>query len=134
MSEQLTGTPPSSSVGTKITVDTDDASLESVPQLDSVAIVPPNEIASDALGVIPELPANEKDVDPFETPKTSEVPATSQEESINGIRVGSDHDNHVMSWANMNSMGNRNAMCRLSQPHAVPEGSVWENMSLTKKT
>lgn len=91
--------------------------------------MPHHEIGSDALGTIPELPANEK--------KSCEtISSEAAESSQDGIRRGSllqrDPDDHVMSWANLNSMGNRNAKSRLSQPHVIPEGSVWENMSPTK--
>ncbi|KAL5381843.1 hypothetical protein PMIN02_010176 [Paraphaeosphaeria minitans] len=131
MSEHLTGT-PSSSAGTKnIAGNSSHTSSESVPQLDGIAIIPPNEIGSDALGTIPELPANEKD--PFETPRTSEVAEISQEGNVYGVRACSDPDNHVMSWANIHSMGNRSAMSRLSRPHTIPEGGVWENIIPTKK-
>ncbi|KAK7191697.1 hypothetical protein DPSP01_008076 [Paraphaeosphaeria sporulosa] len=130
MSEQLTGTPISSAGTKNIAGDSAHTSSESVPQLDGIAIIPPNEIGSDALGIIPELPANEKDSS--KTSRTSKVAEVPQAGNSNGGRVCRDPNNHVMSWANLNSMGNRNAMSRLSQPHAIPEGGVWENMSPTK--
>ncbi|KAF2442405.1 hypothetical protein P171DRAFT_523222 [Karstenula rhodostoma CBS 690.94] len=133
MSEQLTGATPISSARTKnIANDSAHTSSESIPQLDGIAIMPPNEIGSDALGTISELPADEKHIDPFETP-TSEVAEVPQEGNIDGGRACRDPNNHIMSWANLNSTGNRNAMSRLSQPHAIPEGGVWESMRPTNK-
>ena len=123
-----------SSANTKSgTTNTDDTSVDSVPQLDSIAVVPPIEAISDALGHIPELAANEKDLDPFTTPRSSQVAESSQEPYSNRHIVGRGADNHVMSWANFNSMGDRNALSRLSQPHAVPDGNVWGNMSPSKR-
>lgn len=107
-------------------------SSESVPQLDGIAIMPPNEIGSDALGNIPELPANEKHVDPFETP-ASEVVEASQEGNNNGGRTCCNPNKYAMSAATSNSIGNQNTMSRLSQPHAVPGGGAWEDISLNKK-
>lgn len=120
-----------SNIGDKTIDDTEDTSLSHIAQLDSVPIVPPNEMAADALGIIPELPINEKGVNPFETPKVPGMPEASPSREGGVDRIGSarDSNEHVLSWTDFNSMGNRSAEARLSQPHAAPEGGMWGNMS-----
>jgi hypothetical protein len=95
-----------------------------VQQLDSVAVVPTNEANVDALGNIPELPADERNHD-------APQPGS---DNLQSKRISRDSDNHVMSWAQFNSMGVRSSASRLSQPHASPDvaNAVWGNMSPEK--
>jgi hypothetical protein len=99
-----------------------------VQQLDSVVVVPTNEADVDALGNVPELPATERNGDASSTPHPSTMPAS---EDVRNKRMGRDSDNHVMSWAQFNSTGVRNAASKLSQPHASQDviNAVWGNMS-----
>lgn len=130
MSEHLTGATTTSINGrTTVATDSATASANSIPQLDSHVLVPPSEAISDALGNIPELPADEQEVDPSTTPRSSQMIEVPRQQRTPRNR---DPDNHVMSWSNFTSMGSRNAMSRLSQPHTVPEGNVWGNMSPTR--
>lgn len=101
-----------------------------VPQLDSTTIRPTTEINTDALGNIPELPAAERN--PFDTPDPSKTDSPMTQPSQKSA-VG-DVGDHVMSWTQFNSRGNRDPASRLSQPHGAPDDSaaVWGNMSVTK--
>ncbi|KAF2187124.1 hypothetical protein K469DRAFT_686324 [Zopfia rhizophila CBS 207.26] len=77
-----------------------------VPQLDSTMIRPTNEMGADPLGSIPELPASEKN--PFATPHVSVEQSKNSESSgmqPSREKRSGDADNHVMSWAQYNSMG-----------------------------
>jgi hypothetical protein len=104
-----------------------DSDLDAVAQLDSTMIRPTTEVDATPLGNIPELPANaDSSLNILET--TDAEPATNhQRKSGNGSE---DLTDHVMSWAQFNSLGNRQPASRLEQPHSVPEASaaVWENM------
>lgn len=93
-----------------------------VPQLDSTMIRPRVEM----LGSIPGLRATNK------SPNSSDNSDTGP----NKNRYESDENNHVMSWAQFNSLGNRHPESRLWQPHSGPEVSltVWENMGPASPT
>lgn len=106
-----------------------DPDPDSVPQLDGAMVRPRNEIGGEPIGSIPELPATEKN--PFDTPLSEAHDSTEAEIQTRKSR-SVDANNHVMSWAQYNSLGNRNPGSRLSQPPpAAPDASVWENMNPT---
>ncbi|KAF1999333.1 hypothetical protein P154DRAFT_523362 [Amniculicola lignicola CBS 123094] len=138
MSEHLGGTTTASAGAVGVSKTTDekaglrdierDAEAEdTVPQLDSTMIMPTAEIGVDPLGSIPELPASERN--PFETPRMSAAPPADSTETQSGDSVES--NDHVMSWAQFNSFGNRNPSSRLLMPHPAPDttGAVWENLT-----
>lgn len=93
-----------------------------VPQLDSAMIRPTNELGGDPLGNIPELADHASNASP-----TLESPETQPKRMGQAGTTGTTGD-HVMSWAEINSLGNRHPASRLSQPHGAPV-TVWGNMS-----
>lgn len=90
-------------------------------------VVPTNEFGVDPLGIIAELPVGEKNPGGSANPPTTTEWNTAQPSKPE--RRTSDADNHVMSWAQFNSLGNRGPAARLSQPYGAP---VWENMTTTR--
>ncbi|KAF2465065.1 uncharacterized protein BDR25DRAFT_346363 [Lindgomyces ingoldianus] len=102
---------------------------ECVPQLDGRMIRPTNEMGADPIGSIAELPASQQN--PFATPNLS---ANESGHFKSPRRSGVDVEDHVMSWAQFNSMGKRDPSSRLSQPHGAPDtsASVWGTLSPTQ--
>ncbi|KAF2257860.1 hypothetical protein CC78DRAFT_622283 [Lojkania enalia] len=100
-----------------------------IPQLDSVQVVPTIEMGSEPMGNIAELPAVEGN--PFSSPRSSAGTDRSTSDPGQEGNKMVNSDNHVMSWALFNSMGNRSQLSRLLQPHGAPDVSVtaWSNMS-----
>jgi len=94
-------------------------------------VVPTTEMGVDPIGNIAELPTTETNADPFSTPESSAESSPTDAQPTVGKRRSGDPSNLVTSWAQYNSMGNRNLASRLSQPHAAPDGSVavWSNLS-----
>ncbi|KAF2105404.1 hypothetical protein BDV96DRAFT_592604 [Lophiotrema nucula] len=109
-----------------------DVESDAVQQLDSTMIRPTTELGSEPVGNIAELPVILKDSSATST-FSDEGSSSDSSATAKTHKIG-DADNHVMSWAQFNSMGNRNAAARLSQPHGAPDVSntVWSNMSPTK--
>jgi hypothetical protein len=94
-----------------------------VPQLDSAMIRPTTEMGGDPLGNIPEL--EDHAIDAPNAPPALESPETQPK------RTGeTGTTDHVMSWAEINSLGNRHPTSRLSQPHGAPDSvTLWGNLS-----
>jgi hypothetical protein len=90
-------------------------------------------MGGEPIGSIPELPATERN--PFETPPSEAHDSTEAEIQRRRKSRSADVDDHVMSWAQYNSLGNRNPASRLSQPPpGAPHASVWENMNPVNPT
>lgn len=100
----------------------EDHDPDSVHQLDNTMVRPTVELGQEPLGSIPELPAT--DMSP--TQESHHQPRKKNEKN--------DPDNHVMSWAHLNSAGTRNSRSRLSRPLFGPDtaGTVWGNMAPAK--
>ncbi|KAF2252818.1 hypothetical protein BU26DRAFT_210206 [Trematosphaeria pertusa] len=93
-------------------------------------VIPKFEASVDPLGSIPELPATERNA-PFATPDPSRTAESSSDTpGSRGVRHGQGAEDHVLSWAQYHSLGNRNPSSRLSQPHGAPDASasVWGTM------